>query len=109
MGNEFVRGDDMAKRDITEIVKLVPDGYLPPAYELNSDDLTFLYRKAQEPDGLFKVIGMSVAYGYVMGHRATINGTYIENKELTINEMGSDTDTQMEKPRQCANTDRAGR
>ena len=33
----------------------------------------------------------------------------IENKELTINEMGSDTDTQMEKPRQCANTDRAGR
>lgn len=79
MGNEFVRGDDMAKRDITEIVKLVPDGYLPPAYELNSDDLTFLYRKAQEPDsGLFKVIGMCVAYGYIMGHRATINGTYKE-------------------------------
>lgn len=33
----------------------------------------------------------------------------IENKDLTINEMGSDTDTQMEKPLQCANTARAGR
>ncbi len=79
---------DMAgrrRRDFFKTVSLVPDGCMPSAYEISQDDVTMLYREAQTniSRGLWNVIKWCLCYGYVMGHRATINGTYRETKQKT--------------------------
>ncbi len=73
----------MPKRNFLKTVALVPNGYLPNEYIIDLDDVLFLYREAfsNKQDGLWNVIKWCLCYGYVMGHRATMNGTYREAKQ----------------------------
>lgn len=69
----------MPKRDFFKTVSLVPNGLLPTQYELDGIQLRRLFDEARlSYDGLFRVITWCLCYGYVMGHRATKNGTYKE-------------------------------
>ena len=72
----------MASRDFMRTVSLVPGGYLPAKYELTGDDLAMLILKAETEGrpGIADVIKMCLCYGYVMGHRATVNGAYKEKR-----------------------------
>ncbi len=70
----------MCKRDFFKTVALVPEGLLPTNYEIDLDDIITLYREisVNRRDGIWNVISWCLCYGYVMGHRATINGVYKE-------------------------------
>ncbi len=70
----------MAKRDFFKTVALVPDGLLPSRYEIDLEEILMLYAEVRTRgyDGLWNVICWCLCYGYVMGHRATKNGTYKE-------------------------------
>ncbi len=93
----------MAKRDFLKTVALVPDGLLPSRYEIDLDDVLFLYREAfsNKQDGLWNVIKWCLCYGYVMGHRATKNGTYREINQKTAHagkNMDGFTDNYQHQP-----------
>ena len=72
----------MASRNFMRTVSLVPGGYLPAKYELTGEDYAKLIVKAQNEgtEGICDVIKWCLCYGYVMGHRATVNGAYKEKR-----------------------------
>ena len=70
----------MAKRNFFDTLSTIPDGYVPSGYQLDAEDLHILFHLGQEEDGWYKVIKAAFTYGYIMGHRATIKGTYKEAK-----------------------------
>ncbi len=72
----------MARRDFFKTIKRVPDG-IPKECDIRSSDAIMLYEKSQEKDGFWQVMEWCLTYGYVMGHQATINGTYRETKQKT--------------------------
>lgn len=89
----------MRNRDFKKTVSLIPERWLPPNYTICDVDTMELVEMIKKGgwDGIFDAISMCLRYGYVMGHRATKNGVYKETRP------------KKEKPRQCANTDRASR
>ena len=84
-------------RNFFKTVALVPGGLLPTRYELDLGDICRLYQEVRQKHdkGIWNVICWCLCYGYVMGHRATVNGSYKE------------AGRKRKKPCQCANTDKA--
>ncbi len=72
----------MARRSLFKTLKRMPDG-IPNEYDIGMSDAITLNEIAKEKDGLWRVIGWCLAYGYVAGHDATIKGTYREAKQKT--------------------------
>lgn len=67
----------MARRDMLKTAGTVK-GTVDPNYDLRQSDIENLYMMAVS--GLCcEAIAAAFRYGYVMGHRATIKGTYKEN------------------------------
>ena len=67
----------MARRDVLKTADTVK-GEIDPSYDLRQDDIEKLYMMAVS--GLCcEALVIAFRYGFVMGHRATIKGTYKEN------------------------------
>lgn len=68
------------RRDFMRTVSLVPGELLPLHYEIDLDDIHMLYHEIRSHghQGVWNVIKWCLCFGYVMGHRATKNGTYKE-------------------------------
>ena len=72
----------MANRNFFKTVALVKNNQLPDQYNIGSYELTTLYQYMKEGVFLLDVINWCMNYGYVMGHRATVNGTYKESNGI---------------------------
>ena len=68
----------MANRDLFAIIPKVPGMLIPSRYRPDPQYLSFMIRHAKNNDHIWEVIKWAMAYGYVMGHRATVNGAYQE-------------------------------
>ena len=72
----------MPARDFFKTASLIKEPWLPSRYCIRADVTAILLNKAitEGPEGMLKVMEMCIRYGYVMGHRATLNGAYKEQK-----------------------------
>ena len=72
----------MDRRDIFKTAALIRERWLPERYTINSTDTVKLLDiiRTKDLDECLEVISVCMRYGYVMGHRATLNGTYKETR-----------------------------
>ena len=72
----------MPRRNFLRTAALIPERWLPERYTLNGEDTAALITIVQNgsTDDLLDVFSLCIRYGYVMGHRATLNGAYKEVK-----------------------------
>ena len=97
----FKGGMKVRHRDFFKTVELVPNGLLPERYDLSVADFDILYRESRKGnDGLWNVIKWCLCYGYVMGHRATVNGVYKEVSRTNKNSANGETSAESRKVNQ---------
>ena len=86
-----------SNRNFFKTVAHVPGGFLPEAYIPTGEDIALLYAYEKEADGLWEVVKWCLAYGYVMGHRATVNGKYVELKGKALKERRQEIEALLQK------------
>ena len=70
------------KRDLFKTAALVGKT-IPTAYQMFASDITDLTEMSQQGDlQQYRAFMLAFEYGYVMGHRATVNGKYKEIEPL---------------------------
>lgn len=69
----------MAKRDLVKTAEQVTTK-INPHYDMTFDDMQMIYNIIKNGDPA-EGIALAFRYGYAMGCRATIKGTYNENRK----------------------------
>ena len=87
----------MAVRDLFAIIPKVPGMLIPSRYRPDPQYLSFMIRHAKTNEQVWEVIKWAMAYGYVMGHRATVNGAYQETPAKEYNRQAQEIQAYLKK------------
>ncbi len=77
----------MAIHNLFKIIAKVPGELIPSRYRPDPQYLSFMIRYARTKERTWDIIKWCIAYGYVMGHRATVNGSYKESYAAEYDEQ----------------------